>query len=43
MPFKKQRVEDIDRKLRETEVVLEGGTTLNACQWLSISEQTFYR
>jgi putative transposase len=44
MPFKKHTPEEIIGKLREAEIVLaQGGTTVDACRRLSISEQTYYR
>jgi putative transposase len=44
MPFKKHTPEEIIGKLREAEIVLvQGGTTADACRRLSISEQTYYR
>ena len=44
MPFKKHTPEEIIGKLSEAEIVLvQGGTTADACRRLSISEQTYYR
>ena len=44
MPTKKHTPEEIIGKLREAEIVIaQGGTTLDACRRIAISEQTYYR
>lgn len=44
MPIKKHTPEEIIGKLREAEIkIAQGGTTLDACRRIAISEQTYYR
>jgi putative transposase len=44
VPTNEHKSEEIIGKLREVEAVLsQGGTTAEACRWISVSEQTYYR
>ena len=44
MPSKKHKPEEIIGKLREAEIVLaQGGTVLDACRRIGVTEQSYYR
>ena len=44
MPARKHKPEEIIGKLREVEIVLgQGGSTVEACRRIAVSEQTYYR
>ena len=44
MPSRKGRPKEIISKLREVEIVLgQGGTAVEVCRRIEVSEQTYYR
>ena len=44
MPSRKHKPEEIIGKLREAEIVLaQGGTVLDACRRIGVTEQSYYR
>ena len=41
---RKHKPEEIIGKLREAEIVLaQGGTVADACRWIGVTEQSYYR